>query len=104
MIFACAGYLALIVRWRGNTNIWESLEIFPGGFATGVTAAVAFISLSAGIKPEEIAVAGTGQYLSAGIGAVLGLSISSAVLNGALRSDLPSSLAGVPNKEKVIKK
>lgn len=78
-------YLMIILRWHGPISIWETLEIFPGGFAAGVALASTFIVLTANMPHETAAVATGGLYLASNLGVVLGLSISSGLQRGVLK-------------------
>jgi MFS family permease len=89
---ACACYITLILRWRGNTYEWEAFEIFPGGFGTGMTMASIFIALTSNMSHDTIAVATSGLYLSGSLGTVLGVSISSSIQRGALKALLQRRL------------
>ncbi|KAK4223966.1 major facilitator superfamily domain-containing protein [Podospora fimiseda] len=86
-------YLLLMLRWHGNTNIWESLYIFPGGFGTGIAQSAVFISLQAVVDPAHTAPAVSFMYLSSTIALTMGLSVSSAVEGVALRWMLNHKLA-----------
>ncbi|CAD6583109.1 MAG: hypothetical protein ASARMPRED_001227 [Alectoria sarmentosa] len=66
-------YLLLIFRWRGNTSIWESLYIGPGGFGTGIVLSTTFVALNAGVDETLMAIASTSLYLSVNVGGLVGL-------------------------------
>lgn len=87
-ISGIACYLLLILRWHIQISLLESLEIFPGGFATGIIGASTFLVLTSDLAPENVAVATSGMYLATGIGAVAGISMSFCVQQGSLRSIL----------------
>lgn len=98
---ASVGYLLLILRWHGDTNIWESLYIMPGGFGTGVMYTTVFISLAAGVDESQMAIATSSFYLSANMGTLLGASLSSTVLQKHLRTELGRALQGFPGRNQV---
>lgn len=98
--FTC--YLLLVLRWRGNTSIWESLYVFPGGFGTGIVHGTTFVALAAGVPESQMAIASTGMYLSANIGVLVGASLASKVLQASLRSGLNVGLRGFPDQESVM--
>lgn len=100
-VVASIGYLLLILRWHGNTNIWESLYIIPGGFGTGVALSTTFIALTASIASSDMAIAAAGLYQAQNIGVVVGLSITSAILQGTLRPMLDWRLNGFKDKSTV---
>lgn len=95
------GYLLLILTWHGHTNVWESLYIAPGGFGTGVVLSTMFICLAAGVEESQMAIASTGLYLSANIGALMGASLASSVLQTSLRKGLDQGLQDFPDKANV---
>jgi predicted MFS family arabinose efflux permease len=89
---ASVGYLLLILRWHGNTNWFESLYIFPCGFAMGIVQSALFISMQAGIEPVFAAIAASVLYLAQPIGNVAGLAVASAVLQGTFKQGLDQRL------------
>ncbi|KAG4413482.1 hypothetical protein IFR04_013383 [Cadophora malorum] len=95
-------YLLLIVRWKGNTGWWESLEIVPGGFGTGIAFSATFIGLQAGVDRADMAVATAGLYLGSGLGMVLGVAGASAVQIGTLRPLLFGALANLDGAKEII--
>ncbi|KAK3346162.1 major facilitator superfamily domain-containing protein [Lasiosphaeria hispida] len=92
VVFSSASYLTLMLRWHGNTNWWESLYIFPGGFGTGIAQSALFISLQVVIDPAHMAPAISFMYLSTTVFMTIGLPISSAAMQSALRSSLEARL------------
>jgi MFS family permease len=97
---ASIGYALLIVRWHGSTNWFESLYIFPCGFAMGVVQSALFISVQASIEPEYAAIAASMLYLTSPIGNVAGLAVASAVLQGMLKQGLGQRLDTLGYEEK----
>lgn len=95
------GYLLLILRWDGNTSIWESLYIGPGGFGTGIILATTFVALAAGVDEAQMAIASTGLYLSANIGGLVGTSLASGVLQATLRTGLDTELKEFQDRQTV---
>ncbi|KAK4241185.1 major facilitator superfamily domain-containing protein [Achaetomium macrosporum] len=86
---ASSSYLLLMLRWHGNTNIWESLYIFPSGFGTGIAQSAVFISLQAVIaEPSHLAPAISFMYLTSTIGLTIGVPIANAVTQTVLRQSL----------------
>lgn len=94
-------FTLLIVRWRGHTNLFESLYIFPSGFGSGTCIAATFVGLNAGLNDSSTAIAGSGFYLSMNIGEITVMSISSAVLQACVKYLLRSSLHGRADAMKV---
>lgn len=96
-IMSLAGYILLVIFWKGNTNIWESLYIAPGGFGTGLFFAAVFVGLAASVDGSQLATATSVFFLSCNIGAIIGASLASTVLEASLRSQLTKSLQGIPH-------
>ena len=61
-LVASITYILQFVLWNVQTNWWESLYIVPGGAGTGIAGASAFVSMTALLDPEDIAMA-TGGYM-----------------------------------------
>ncbi len=93
--------LLCLLRWNGDTSVWESLYIFPGGFATGMISSSAFVGMAAGVHESDIAVAGSGMYLFFSIGAVAGASAGSSTYQIGLKSGLEEALQGVKGSDRV---
>lgn len=87
--------------WQGHTTILESLEIFPGGFASGMVSSSCFVGLAAGVAEQDVAIASSGIYMFFNIGAVAGASISSALYQTSLRAGLENALEGVEDGREV---
>ncbi|AEO60122.1 hypothetical protein MYCTH_2129215 [Thermothelomyces thermophilus ATCC 42464] len=84
-------YFLLMLRWHGSTNFWESLYIFPSGFGTGIAQSAVFVSLQAVIAaqdPSHLAPAISFMYLTTTIAITLGVPLSNAVMQSALRRSL----------------
>lgn len=94
-------FTLVLVLWNGKTNIAESLVVFPGGFANGVAHSAVFIGLTSGVHEEEVAIAGSGLYLSGSVGAVAGVSAASAIFQYGLRASLTATLEWRGDREKV---
>ena len=85
-IVAGIAYTLLILRWHGHTGEWESLEIIPRGQGPGVVMASSFVALTSNLKHEDMAVAMSGLYLAGNVGTVLGVSASTSIQKGILKS------------------
>ncbi|KAI0123937.1 major facilitator superfamily transporter [Xylariales sp. AK1849] len=85
-------YLLLIIRWRGNTNWWESLYISLGGLGAGMGSTAIFVSINAIIEPAHKAVATSGLYLSMPIGMIMGIVVTSALMIELMRKHLNEGL------------
>lgn len=95
-------YTLLITRWHGDTGFWESLDIVPGGFGSGIAGASTFIAVTSTVPYESVAVAASGSYLSASVGTVLGISLSSTIQRSVLRRSLTERLTGSDRAEVCI--
>jgi hypothetical protein len=100
----CLCFSLLLALWRGNTPSWQSIFIFPGGFATGIAHASLFVALATSVEEKDMAIAGSGLYLSGNIGAVTGLSLASAVFNNALNDGLNSALSNLPDGQDIMRR
>tara|TARA_R110002060_G_scaffold48199_3_gene59180 strand:- start:146 stop:565 length:420 start_codon:yes stop_codon:yes gene_type:complete len=99
--FASICFTAQVIFWHGHTNIFMSLFVFFGGLATGVSHSSTFVAVFAGVEKESAAIACSGLYLFGNMGGVTGLSITSALFQVYLRSNLTSSLSGIPSAGEV---
>lgn len=60
-----------------------------------------FVCLAAGVEESQMAIASTGLYLSSSIGALMGTSMASSVVQTSLRKGLDQGLKTFPDREKV---
>ncbi|KAK8135521.1 MFS general substrate transporter [Apiospora sp. TS-2023a] len=74
-----ASYLLLLLRWHGDTNVWESLYIFPAGLGTGIVQTATFVAVQAAIDPAHKAAAMSGNFLVVTIGGMAGMVAVNAV-------------------------
>ena len=88
-------FTLLLIFWRGNTPVWQSLFVFPGGFGTGVAHSAVFVGLAAAIDTRDMAIASSGFYLAASVGSVAGIATASALFTARLRAELPSVLSKI---------
>ncbi|EGX52957.1 hypothetical protein AOL_s00007g293 [Orbilia oligospora ATCC 24927] len=99
MSISTIALLLVTIRWRGNTNIFETAYIAPAGFGIGMINTAAFIALSASVEHKDQAMATSGFYLSDNLGFVAISSLGNAVLQTALAKRLDVRLDGVTNKK-----
>jgi len=92
----------LLLRWHGSTSLLESLYIIPGGLGNGIALSVSFITLTAAISPDLLAIASSGLYLSLNVGCVIGLSVATTVMQTTLRKQLRIGLEGTKRREEII--
>ncbi|TKW59592.1 Vacuolar membrane amino acid uptake transporter fnx2 [Colletotrichum tanaceti] len=88
-------YVLLLLRWHGDTNVWESLYIVPGGFGAGLVLSAGFISAQAAINPKHKAAVTSGIFLTFQVGMILGLSCVSAVMMATMKWRLDALLKGM---------
>jgi MFS family permease len=100
-LIAASSYVLIILRWKGSTGFGESLYIFPAGLGTGLVQASVFVSMTAAIKPSEIAMVLSGVSLILSVGFVGGVTTSSLILDTIFEKNLRQRLSG-PGAEKVI--
>jgi predicted MFS family arabinose efflux permease len=93
-------YVLLICRWKGDTNVWESFYIFPGGFGMGICGSVIFVAMTAAIEPRDIAMAASGLFQTLNMSVAVGVTAASSTLRFSLQSSLAEKLTG-PDAPKV---
>ncbi|OJD11895.1 hypothetical protein AJ78_07425 [Emergomyces pasteurianus Ep9510] len=103
-VASIVGFASLLLLWRGSDNLWQTLLVFPSGLATGIAHSAAFVALTASVEDSEIAIACSGLYLSANVGAVIGLSASNALYQGKLQSGMYEALKDIEGGKKIAKK
>ena len=96
-------FTLLICLWHGDTPSWQSIFIFPGGFATAVAHSVIFVVVATSVSNKDMAIAGSGLYLSGSVGGVAGICGVSATFQSSVRKGLRRHLegAGVPDSGEV---
>ncbi|KAL1889158.1 hypothetical protein Sste5346_009107 [Sporothrix stenoceras] len=100
-LFGVVGYGIMIWRWVAGPAFYpvaDDLWIFFAGAATGTAHSAAFMALAAGLSAQQadiggednasVAIASSGIYLSGNVGGMVGLSLSSALLQNVLASKL----------------
>ncbi|CAI7653000.1 unnamed protein product [Penicillium pancosmium] len=92
-------YLLQFLRWNGRTGFWESLYIMPGGLGSGLSSA-GFVSMTAFLEPEEIAMATSGFILLLNLFISTSVTATKAALDQEFQQQMRKSLAG-PDAEQV---
>ncbi|KAM0228043.1 hypothetical protein ACHAPO_011071 [Fusarium lateritium] len=72
-VTSAVSYILLLLRWHGQTNVWESLYIFPGGLGTGAVQTGVFVAVQAATDPVHKAAALGGVWLTVMVGAIVGM-------------------------------
>ncbi|KAK4701815.1 hypothetical protein P7C70_g4407, partial [Phenoliferia sp. Uapishka_3] len=93
-----------MVFWSRNSTpdfaFW--LSMLPGGLGYGGILTITLVALISAVPPDSMAQATGGSYLFRSTGSVLGISLSSAILQNALKHELPRVLYG-PGSGETIK-
>ncbi|KAL8951564.1 MAG: hypothetical protein Q9222_002474 [Ikaeria aurantiellina] len=101
VLLLVASFIAMLLRWHGRISIWESLYIFPAGFAVGLLASTQFVGVSSAVGKEQVATILSMFFLSGQIGIMIGASGSSALLHRVFRDTLVRKLAGKTDGKQV---
>ncbi|KAL2211263.1 MFS general substrate transporter [Sarocladium strictum] len=99
-------FTLLICLWHGDTPSWQSIFIFPGGFATAMAHSVIFVIVASSVSEEYMAIAGSGLYLSGSVGGVAGICGVSATFQSGVKRGLLRHLegSGLPDSSKISKR
>ncbi|KAI2634021.1 major facilitator superfamily transporter [Xylaria nigripes] len=92
---ASIGYMLLLIRWHGDTNMWETMYIALEGFGMGMALPAIFISLNAVVDPMHKAVVASGIQLVMPIGMLLGIAACNAAMVEVLRNVLAARLTEI---------
>ncbi|KAI9046068.1 efflux pump antibiotic resistance protein [Aspergillus affinis] len=93
-LVASISHVLLLLRWNGQTGPWESLYITPGGLGTGIASAAAFVSMTALLQPQEVAMATSGYMLLVSLAMTTGVTLTNTVLGLGFKSQLQHHLHG----------
>lgn len=99
-LVASVSYLLLFLRWNGNTSVWESLFIVPGGIGTAFASAASFVALTAFLDPDEVIVAMGGYMLVFSIAMTAGVTTTNTILTTTFKRNMVRDLR-VPNAAEV---
>ncbi|KAI4190715.1 MAG: hypothetical protein L6R41_000577, partial [Letrouitia leprolyta] len=75
-----ASFVAILLRWRGRIEIWESLYLSPAALAIGLLNSSQFVALSAAVEKEHLATIISTYFLSLQLGILIGASASASLL------------------------
>lgn len=100
-LLAIACEVACLIFWTGKTTIAQSLFIFPGGLAMGLASSSTLVGAVAGVSEDDIAIATSGSYLFANLGAIGATSAGPATFQITLRAHLEHMLNGVEDGKEV---
>lgn len=87
-----AAFLTIALRWRGATNVWESLYILPATMGVGLLNSSQFIGLSAALQRSQLATTISTFFLSQHLGTMVRAATSAALLKSMFRSGLVRSV------------
>lgn len=93
-LIACISYVLQLTRWNGDTGPWESLYIVFGGLGSGSASSAAFVSMTAFLEPEEIAMATGGFLLLISFSMTAGITSNYTLLGTVFKRQLQSQLHG----------
>ncbi|KAL3476703.1 major facilitator superfamily domain-containing protein [Aspergillus californicus] len=94
-------YLLQYLRWNGDTGLWESFYIVFGGLGSGFCSSAAFVSMTAFLEPQEIAMATGGYLLLISFAMTAGVTTSYTVLGSEFKRQLQARVQG-PDAQKII--
>ncbi|RMJ17737.1 hypothetical protein CDV36_002563 [Fusarium kuroshium] len=97
------GFSLIFLRWRGSTRWFDALLVALPGTGMGVIQSTTFVHLAASLDRSEIAIAGASWFLAQNIGVLMGASISTAMINYALRHGLETLLNGIEGRDEIIR-
>ncbi|KAG9237112.1 major facilitator superfamily domain-containing protein [Amylocarpus encephaloides] len=103
-LWSMTAYSLLIIRWRGHTNMLESLYIFGGGAGMGISYSALFIALAASLTEEEFPIAGSRLYMFMSIGSATGISVSGTIFKRVAKKGLLTSLSPMKNGVEIVHK
>ncbi|EYB30290.1 hypothetical protein FG05_07720 [Fusarium graminearum] len=103
-VTSSVSYILLLLRWHGQTNVWESLYIFPGGLGTGAVQTGVFVAVQAATDPTHKAAALGGVWLTVMVGAIVGMTAVSTATMHFMASSLSTTLQGRGFAKGVIEK
>ncbi|KAK4175402.1 putative multidrug resistance protein fnx1 [Triangularia setosa] len=103
VVLSNLSFLAIFFRWRGVTNWADTFYGFPIGVGFGISLSAAFIALTSGLEPTQVAVATSGFYLSMNLGSLLGVSSASLLIASFVERTLRDRLSDLPDKEEIIR-
>ncbi|GAB1211310.1 hypothetical protein ATERTT37_000423 [Aspergillus terreus] len=102
-LVASITYVLQIVRWNGHTGPWESMYIVFGGLGTGLASSAAFVSMTAFLEPQDIAMATSGYLLLLSFAMTAGVTTTYTVLGSEFKRQLQTRLHG-PDAHKIIQR
>ncbi|KAJ5086248.1 hypothetical protein NUU61_007555 [Penicillium alfredii] len=102
-LIASITYSLQYLRWNGQTGLWGSLYILPGGMGTGIASASAFVAMTTLLQPEEVAMATSGFMLLLSFAMTAGVTTENSVLGFFFQQKLHQNLNG-PGSENVIQR
>ncbi|KAL2815257.1 major facilitator superfamily domain-containing protein [Aspergillus cavernicola] len=102
-LISSIAYVLQILRWNGHTGFWESLYIVFGGLGSAICSSAAFVSMTAFLEPQEIAMATGGYLLLISFAMTAGVATNYSVLGLEFKRQLQSRVHG-PDAHKIIRR
>ncbi|KAK4125806.1 MFS general substrate transporter [Parathielavia appendiculata] len=103
IILSDLSFLAVFMRWRGETGWAETLYGFPIGVGFGVSLSSAYICLTAALEPFQVAVGTSGFYLCLNLGSLFGVSAASMLISTFVERTVRKALIGLPEADRIIR-
>ncbi|KAL8845676.1 MAG: hypothetical protein Q9221_009166 [Calogaya cf. arnoldii] len=94
-------FVAIMLRWHGRINIWESLYIFPVGLAVGLLSSTQYVGVSAAVERKDLATVISMLLLGQQISMMVGAGSSSALLRKVFHDALADKLGDRSASQKV---
>lgn len=91
----------LILRFRGDTKVYEIMYLIPCGMAMGFVTVTMFTHVVASVPKHDTAIACGCFSLFGNLGLLLGLNFSNALLHSRFFSVADQQLEGVKGKQEV---
>ncbi|CAO3622055.1 unnamed protein product [Cunninghamella blakesleeana] len=105
LIFSAILQLASMIcytLWDNNVNLYVMLPcLFADGFATGSILTAALVAMLSVVELKDMATMTSVSYLYRSTGAVIGISLSQAIFQGVVKSELIKKIRG-PDAEHII--
>ncbi|KAL4783612.1 major facilitator superfamily domain-containing protein [Aspergillus varians] len=102
-LIGSVSYMLQFLRWNGHTGVWESLYIVFGGLGSGSVSSAAFVSMTAFLEPQEIAMATGGYLLLLSFAITAGITSNYTLLGAEFKRQLQNQLHG-PDAHKIIRR
>lgn len=100
-MLSIGSFIAIMLRWHGRINIWESLYVFPASLSVGLLSSSQYVGVSAAVEKNDLATTISLLLLSQQIGMMIGAGGSSALLHTVFHDALADKLDDRRDSKKV---